>query len=239
MFGFLFDPNGRVSRRGIWLGLFLPQVGAGFVAGFVDGVMAAEALQEGQVAAPGLLTALVSLFFLWPNIAVPVKRFHDRGMSGWWVLWFMLLVVGGCVAALVGMASAAGSEAFDAAAMGVKTTVAPEFGVLPALGLLVVCGSAIVQFVILYFLPGEPGSNKFGPDPRSGAGGRVTSEGSGSSAWADRLADPAALSAAATAAQKASASAHKPAAAAALRPARQTAWPSSAGPRASFGRRGV
>ena len=36
----------------------------------------------------GLLVLIVCKIAMWP---VTVRRFHDRGMSGWWILWFWLL----------------------------------------------------------------------------------------------------------------------------------------------------
>lgn len=56
------------------------------------------------------LYVLFSIFSLWPSIAVSVKRFHDRDMSGWWVLMALvpligtifLFVVVGCLRGTVG-----------------------------------------------------------------------------------------------------------------------------------------
>ena len=36
----------------------------------------------------GILVSIVCVIAMWP---VTVRRFHDRGMSGWWILWFWLL----------------------------------------------------------------------------------------------------------------------------------------------------
>lgn len=228
MFNFLFNPCGRVSRKGIWLGLFLPMVGANFAAAFVDamifgamGGLTVDATGSLQAPATGVFSMLVSLFFLWPSIAVSVKRFHDRNMSGWWVLWFLLIVVGGVVFAFVGGAAAAASTG--------------ALGEGAMIGFLIAMAGGLAQFIILYVLPGTPGGNQYGSDPRGGSGvSRVSSDDGASSDWADRLADPARMSAAAGSAKKAA-----PAAApAAARTARATSWPASAGPRTSFGRRG-
>jgi len=34
------------------------------------------------------------LLLLWPSLAVSVKRWHDRGHSGWWVLVGLIPVIG-------------------------------------------------------------------------------------------------------------------------------------------------
>lgn len=191
MFDFLFNPNGRVSRKGIWLGLFFPQLIAAFVSAIADMMLFASAVSTsaGQLAAPALgLSALVSLFFLWPNIAVSVKRFHDRGMSGWWVLWFGL-IVGACVTFALVSLVASGSALSGAAALEQGVVAA---GLFPLLALLAAIGVCIAQFIILYLLPGQQGANRFGADPRDGGGRPIEVEGA-SSAWADRLADPARL----------------------------------------------
>lgn len=71
---FLFDPRGRVGRKGIWLGLLLPYLSGSLVLGAID---ATAQLFWG-------------LFFLWPlAVAVPIKRFADMGRAWWWVLVFL------------------------------------------------------------------------------------------------------------------------------------------------------
>ena len=38
---------------------------------------------------------IVALAFIWPGLAVQVKRWHDRGKSGWWVLIMFVPLIGG------------------------------------------------------------------------------------------------------------------------------------------------
>ncbi len=42
---------------------------------------------------PWLLLLLVPLFGIvsWMGIVIPVRRFHDLGMSGWHIVWYVLL----------------------------------------------------------------------------------------------------------------------------------------------------
>ena len=45
----------------------------------------------------GLLGGLYSLGVLLPAIAVTVRRLHDTGRSGWWILIALVPVIGGIV----------------------------------------------------------------------------------------------------------------------------------------------
>ena len=64
-----------------------------------------------------------------PSLAVIVRRLHDRDMSGWWYLGFIVM------------------------------------GVIPFVGWI----ASIALFVIMC-LPGTPGLNRFGDDPKNPAG---------------------------------------------------------------------
>lgn len=48
----------------------------------------------GVIGAAEILSGLFALALLVPNIAVSVRRFHDIGKSGWWVLIFIIPLVG-------------------------------------------------------------------------------------------------------------------------------------------------
>lgn len=249
MIDFLFNPNGRASRGQIWIRLVLPQLAASILAAVFDSlILTSIALADSPTIAPvfGLSTA-VTLFFFWPNIAVPIKRFHDRGMSGWWVLWFALIVLGGLVVALASMFSASDFQtAFEAAQKGVEATPQLASGDMAgaasfaALALLVAVAGGLTQFVILYLLPGEDGANRFGPDPRDGGSrARRGAPEETRSEWADRLADPGKLAAAA-AAVGGKDDKTRPALARGARSGQAASWPAMGpSPRPTFGRRGV
>ena len=161
MLGFLFGLNGRISRKGIWLGYLLPYLAISIVVGIVLPI----------------LSGVVELFYVWPAlIAVPVKRFHDRNMTGWWTLIFFVLSMISAIVAITAAAPLIDAEALAEAA----AQPAPDPQVLmellsPALGsTMVAAGFAalatigIVQFVILFVLPGTKGENQYGADPRDG-----------------------------------------------------------------------
>jgi len=77
--------DGRITRLRWWLwGLAMP-LGLGLYL--------TVALRVAGLPAQGTEVA-VDLLLLWPMVAVSVKRWHDRGKSGWWVLVALIPVVG-------------------------------------------------------------------------------------------------------------------------------------------------
>ena len=164
MFGFLFSPQGRVSRKSIWL-FALALFGVQLAATVVD-----IASGMGTPGSPGPLAAVLALFFLWPSIAISIKRFHDRDMSGWWVLLPLGVLIGGLVL-LMALGLGGVLASFSAASLDDPPAASGAMvgaGLLYLLVyLLVVAGVALFQIVQLYFLPGTSGPNRFGGDPRT------------------------------------------------------------------------
>lgn len=39
-----------------------------------------------------IISGIVSLVFFFPNLAISIRRLHDSGRSGWWILLFFLLI---------------------------------------------------------------------------------------------------------------------------------------------------
>jgi uncharacterized membrane protein YhaH (DUF805 family) len=67
--------QGRSSRGAYWWA-FLAMFIISFVLGFI----------EGMIGSPGIISNLFSLATLLPGIGVGVRRLHDIGKSGWWIL---------------------------------------------------------------------------------------------------------------------------------------------------------
>jgi uncharacterized membrane protein YhaH (DUF805 family) len=81
----LLGLDGRVGRRTWWLwGVALP---LGLALYFT-------VLLRVAGVAPRSTEIIVNLGLLWPALAVSVKRWHDRGKSGWWVLVALIPLVG-------------------------------------------------------------------------------------------------------------------------------------------------
>jgi uncharacterized membrane protein YhaH (DUF805 family) len=70
--------DGRISRQPFWIGMLVLVV-VNVVAGAVLG---------------RFLSTLVGIALIYPSVCVSVKRWHDRGKSGWWVLIGLIPVIG-------------------------------------------------------------------------------------------------------------------------------------------------
>lgn len=115
--GLFFSFNGRVGRLAYWLGSISLSV---FVL-LMQGVIKLIELQMTNVESISdpharltssvfwlvitLCVIAVLLVCIWASLAVPAKRWHDRGKSAWWVLiglvpiigWVWTLVECGCL----------------------------------------------------------------------------------------------------------------------------------------------
>ena len=77
----LLSMKGRTSRLGYWrVGLLLT-----LMMCVVFTVVVFATMLVGRLAAP---LALLALPLFWMNLAVSIRRLHDRGKSGWWYLLF-------------------------------------------------------------------------------------------------------------------------------------------------------
>ena len=80
-----FSLRGRVSRRQYWLYGVLALVGVALVGHALLGIARVR---------PRTAELIVNLLLVWPALAISVKRWHDRGKSGWWVLLNLVPVIG-------------------------------------------------------------------------------------------------------------------------------------------------
>jgi uncharacterized membrane protein YhaH (DUF805 family) len=96
---FLFTFQGRASRSQFWLLYVLPILGIEIV--YATAMVATAVIRNGgsfdfniynREVMPMLF--VFGLAMLWPRIAVSVKRFHDRGKSGWMYLIGFIPIVG-------------------------------------------------------------------------------------------------------------------------------------------------
>lgn len=156
---FLFSPHGRISRFDIWIKYFLPSFVIGVVANEID---TRSGLVFGDENEYGVLSTPVHSFYLWPHIAVSIKRFHDLGYSGWWVLYSLLFMLPGAACGVLGVMA---SE--------------PIILIIGVVGAFIPC---VVLFIFLYFSPGQKHSNRFGDsslvqeEEESGAFGSIVGD---------------------------------------------------------------
>ncbi|OEE69608.1 DUF805 domain-containing protein [Vibrio genomosp. F6] len=81
--------SGRSRRKEHWY-FFLFNILIGIVLGFTDAVMGNVTSTSGY----GLLGSIYSLALLIPGIAVGVRRLHDTGRTGWWLLIALIPIIG-------------------------------------------------------------------------------------------------------------------------------------------------
>ena len=73
--------NGRARRKEYWMFVLFNSI-ASFILGFIDG---ATGMYD-PVSGYGTISGIYSLAVLIPTIAVAVRRMHDVGKSGWYLL---------------------------------------------------------------------------------------------------------------------------------------------------------
>lgn len=155
MWKFLFSPYGRVSRKTYWLNFVLPYLGVSLLAAIIDLAIGFKDPQSGEPVP--VVGALAALFFLWPSLAVTTKRLHDRGWSGWWQAFPLLIVLP--AAGAYAYMSGGGQQADASGAMQIILAVI-------ALGMVVFM---LYLTVMILFLRGQAGPNKYGDDPLTAA----------------------------------------------------------------------
>ncbi|MEM1106257.1 MAG: DUF805 domain-containing protein [Pseudomonadota bacterium] len=158
IFNFLFNPIGRISRSDYWLKFWLPSMGVAVVAALIDLAINPSLFDPSAgtsaFANQGPVSNLVSLFYLFPAyVAVPVKRLHDRGLSGWWQLLFVAGFIIG-LAMIIGGVFA-----------GLERDPNPLLLSVVAGGTLIILAVGVTQLILFGCLPGQKGPNRYGPDP--------------------------------------------------------------------------
>lgn len=80
--------SGRARRKEYWV-FTLVSVVVSIILGIFDGALGFR--EPGET---GPLRAVYSLVVLIPSLAVAVRRLHDTGRSGWWILIGLIPCVG-------------------------------------------------------------------------------------------------------------------------------------------------
>ena len=119
--------SGRARRSEFWW-FYLFNVLVNFVLGLIN---------------VKIITSLWSLAILLPSLAVTVRRLHDTGKSGWYILIPIVVAIIACVIIVLAEASVAG---------------------------MIIAYAMIIVVMILYIIwlvkDSQPGDNQYGPNPK-------------------------------------------------------------------------
>ena len=80
--------SGRAQRKEYWM-FVLFNIIIAIVLGIIEEVIGLSS-EPGQ----GILTNIYSLAILLPSLAVGVRRLHDIGRTGWWLLIGLIPIIG-------------------------------------------------------------------------------------------------------------------------------------------------
>jgi uncharacterized membrane protein YhaH (DUF805 family) len=96
MLALLFSPSGRIGRAKWWLAQLAVLAIAMIVVIFFGMIYA---VSDQSPSADDLLLAtgivILVLLMMWMTFCLTVKRYHDRGKSGWWYLVQFIPIIGG------------------------------------------------------------------------------------------------------------------------------------------------
>jgi uncharacterized membrane protein YhaH (DUF805 family) len=154
-FGYvLFSFQGRINRLQYWLACVLILLAALLLLGLPFLLVGGTGMKGDGAAAIGVLALLffaAIALMTWCSLAVQVKRFHDRGRSGWLSLLPVALLLAASGLSFWGLASS--NIALIALAQ-------PFAGAASLVNLWF--------FIELGFFPGKFEANKYGDPPGSG-----------------------------------------------------------------------
>lgn len=85
--------SGRARRKEYWM-FYLINILISLALGVAAGIMAGASGQDGPA---DLILWIYTLAILLPSLGVTVRRLHDTGRSGWWLLIGLIPVVGAIV----------------------------------------------------------------------------------------------------------------------------------------------
>lgn len=158
------DFNGRARRLEYCLfQLFQCMVYIGLITMIVFGVVSAAAQRDIGAAFGSLgllmLMAVFALACFLPNLALIVRRLHDTGRSAWWLL----------LCAPSALSAASNMQNLAALGMGMGQNREALMAAVSQASILGVVGTIcnLVMFVFM-MLPGTPGSNRYGDNPKGG-----------------------------------------------------------------------
>ena len=130
-----------------------------------------------KVIAAGLFTLVMSLALVIPSLAVQVRRLHDSGRTGWWlVVPFAVSMVGQCLFYIVrahdmmqlSMQLQHRLQAMPPDAINILSIWQAEWDIYRIILPWSLAPSLLANFglLVLFLWPGTKGPNRYGEDPR-------------------------------------------------------------------------
>jgi len=151
----IFSFKGRVKRSTFWPWYLITTIAFVLMVGFIGGTTL-QSLFGSFLPDWLILTFIIvfgilfSLLACWVLLALQVKRLHDRNISG----WLVLLPFGPVVIHLL----------FDTWLNEYLDAQIPYFSITVALDVFTALGMLVL--LVIFFLPGTVGPNRYGPDFR-------------------------------------------------------------------------
>jgi len=81
--------SGRARRKEFWMFVLFNFIAA-VLAGILDNILHTTYSNQST----GIISTLYSLAVLLPGLGVAIRRMHDIGKSGWWILVSLIPVAG-------------------------------------------------------------------------------------------------------------------------------------------------
>lgn len=131
------DFSGRARRQEYWMFVLLNTVFL-IIAGVID-----DFINSDFSGNSGIVSLVYNLFVFLPSLAVMVRRFHDVGKSGWYVLVFFGAVFG---------------TSFFSVIMHVSTSIP----------MILILLASVIWSLIILATDSQPGKNKWGSNPKTG-----------------------------------------------------------------------
>jgi len=155
------DFSGRAPRAEFWWFVLFAII-AFIVGSIIDSVLGLPKL----LLVYGPVTLLIALAIFLPNLAVQVRRLHDRNKSGFWLLAFYLPYV------LMIVMNPAMFRGQPTSPADINVGSAAITGLLGLVALVIG-----ITLLVFYCMAGTPGENRFGPNPYGeGEGAAVPAE---------------------------------------------------------------
>ena len=164
--------NGRATRAEFWWWVLASNL-AIVAAVIVDAILTAVLFAFG-ITIIGPLAFLLVIGVLLPSIAVAVRRLHDIGRSGWWLLtWYGIDFVASLLfVAALGLVVVFFTLEFGEDGGSGSGLLSTGWILLGGASLLALAALAAILAVYVWALvwlvrQGQPGPNQHGPDPRA------------------------------------------------------------------------